>query len=123
MHPIVSSISTYNYHLSRFLTGLFDPIIPTFHCTKDSLTFCEEIQKLSAINTVFISYDVCSLFTNIPLKETIDIVVNLLFEHNLRFGITKTELKNIRYIFSFSGYISQPNRCYYHGFSPWSCHG
>ena len=39
--PIVSSIGTYNYHLSKFLTDLLDAIIPTSHCTKDSFTFCE----------------------------------------------------------------------------------
>ena len=33
------------------------------------------------------------LFTSIPLKETIDIAVNLLFEHNLDLNITKAELK------------------------------
>ena len=45
LRPIVSSIGTYNYHLSKFLTNLLDPIIPTTHCTKDSLTFCEEIKN------------------------------------------------------------------------------
>ena len=42
-----------------------------------------------------ISYDVCSLFTSIPLKETIDIAVNLLFEHKPGFKITKNELKKL----------------------------
>ena len=49
----------------------FDPIIPTSNCTKDSFIFCEEIKKVSATNRFLISYDVCSLFTSIPLKETI----------------------------------------------------
>ena len=35
------------------------------------------------------------LFISIPLKETIDIAVNLLFEHNLGLNITKTELKKL----------------------------
>ena len=42
LRPIVSSIGTYNYHLSKFLTDLLDPIIPTSHCIRDSFTFCEE---------------------------------------------------------------------------------
>ena len=92
--PIASSIGTYNYHLSKFLTNLLDPIIPTSHCTKDSITFCEEIKKVSATNRFLISYEVCSLFTSIPLKETIDIAVNLLFEHDPGLNITKAELKS-----------------------------
>ena len=35
-----------------------------------------------------------SLFTNIPLQETIDIAINLIFNHNLNLSITKKELKN-----------------------------
>ena len=102
MRPIVSSIGTYNYHRSKFLTDLLDPIIPTSHCTKDSFTFCEEIKKVSATNRFLISYDVCSLFTSIPLKETIDIAVNLLFEHNPGLNITKDELKKL-FEFATSG--------------------
>ena len=73
---------------------MLDPIIPTSHCTKDSFPFCEETKKVSATNRFLISYDVCSLFTSIPLEETIDIAVNLLFEHNPGLNIAKAELKN-----------------------------
>ena len=74
---------------------MLDPIIPKSHCTKDSFTFCEEIKKVSTTNTFLISYDVCSLFTSIPLKEKIDIAVNLSFEHNPGLNITKAELKKL----------------------------
>ena len=57
-------------------------------------TFCEEIKKVRATNKFLISY-VCSLFTSIPLKETIDIAVDLLFEHNPDFQITKNEFKKL----------------------------
>ena len=60
---IVSSIGSYNYHHSKFLTDLLDPIIPTSHSTKDSFTFSEEIKKVSDTNRFLISYDVGSLFT------------------------------------------------------------
>ena len=95
MRPIVSSIGTYNYHRSKFLTDLLDPIIATSHCTKDSFIFCEKIKKVSATNRVLISYDVCNLFISIPLKETIDIAVDLLFEHNPGLNITKIEFKKL----------------------------
>ena len=42
-----------------------------------------------------ISYDFCSLFISIPLKETIDIAADLLFEPNPNFKITKNELKKL----------------------------
>ena len=36
-----------------------------------------------------------SLFTNIPLQETIDIALNLIFNHNPNLNITKKELKKL----------------------------
>ena len=55
--------------------------------------FCEEIKKVSVTNRFLISYDVCSFFTIIPLKEMIGIAINLLFEHNPCLNITKAEFK------------------------------
>ena len=39
-----------------------------------------------------VSYDITSLFTNIPLQETIDIAINLISNHNPNLSITRTEL-------------------------------
>ena len=123
LHPIVCSISTYNYHLSKFLNDLLDPIIPTSHCTKDSFTVCEEIKKASTSNRFLISYDDCSLFTSISPKEMIDIAVTLLFEHN------PAELKNLFECATSGTYFIFQSTLYdqingvNHGFSPWSCPG
>ena len=40
-----------------------------------------------------ISFDVTSLFTNIPLSEEIDIAVNLIFENSPDIKFTKPELR------------------------------
>ena len=45
--------------------------------------------------TFLVSYDVTNLFTNIPLQETIDIAINLIFNHNPNLNITKKELKKL----------------------------
>ena len=42
-----------------------------------------------------ISYNVCSLFISIPLKETIDIAVNLIFDKYPDLKIAKQELKKL----------------------------
>ena len=42
-----------------------------------------------------VSYDVTSLFTNIPLQQTIDIAINLISNHNPDLNITKKELKKL----------------------------
>ena len=43
-------------------------------------------------------FDVTSLFTNISLQETIDIAINLIFNHNSNLNITKKELKNFSFL-------------------------
>ena len=58
-------------------------------------------KKVRATNKFLISY-VCSLFTSIPLQETIDIAVDLLFEYNPNFKITQNELRKL-FDFSTSG--------------------
>ena len=93
--PIVSSIGTYNCNLAKFLTELLDPVIPKEHCAKDSFNFCEEIQQVSNNDNFLVSYDVCSLFTSIPLQETIEIAVELVFENNPQLKVTKCELKQL----------------------------
>ena len=42
---IITSIGVYNFNLSKYLTNLLAPVIPTANCTKDSFTFYEEIKR------------------------------------------------------------------------------
>ena len=92
--PIVSSIGTFNYNLAKFLTDMLDSVIPTEYCAKDSFSFCKELQEVSSSNKFIISCEVCSLFTSISLKETIDIAVNLIFDKYPDLKITRQQLKN-----------------------------
>ena len=83
----------WHINMYNFLQKEFLKLILTSHCRKDSSTFCGEIKKVSATNRLLISYDVSSLFTCIPLKETTDVAVNLLFEHNPGLNITNADFK------------------------------
>ena len=42
-----------------------------------------------------IFYDVCNLFTNIPLKETIKLAVNLIFEKRPEIRMTRKQLTKL----------------------------
>ena len=54
-----------------------------------------QIENANLSVKVFVSYDVTSLFTNIPLQKTFDIAINLIFNHNPNLNITKKELKKL----------------------------
>ena len=81
LRPIVSSIDTYNYKLAQYLGSLFSPHISSNLTTKESYTFIEEIKQLSTYGKFLISFDITSLFTNIPLEETINIAIHTIFEN------------------------------------------
>ncbi len=92
--PVVSSIGTYNYQLAKMLSGLITPLLPTEHCTTDTFSFVEDLKKVGSSDKFMISFDVESLYTNIPLNETIELAVDLMWE-KIDLGITKPQLRKL----------------------------
>ena len=94
IRPIIDSMGTFNYNLAKHLKDLLTPLIPSEHCATDTFTFVREIKELNYDEKFMVSFDVTSLFTNIPLHETIDIAVDLLFDnHNIK--MTKVQMKKL----------------------------
>ena len=91
--PIFSSIGTFNYDITRFFGDLLSPVILDDYSYKDAFSFVFEIKNANLHGKVLVSYDVTSLFINIPLLETIYTAINLIFNHNSNLNITKKELK------------------------------
>ena len=50
---------------------------------------------VSVADKFLISFDLTSLFTNIPLSEAIDIAINLIFENSPDIKFTKRELQKL----------------------------
>ena len=93
LRPIVSSIATFNYNLPRFLCDLLSPLVRNYYSCKDTFSFVSQIRNANLSKSFLVSYDVASLFTNILLQETIDIAINLIFNHNPNLKITTKERK------------------------------
>ena len=91
----MSSINSYYYNLASYLYALLTPFIPTAYCTKDSFTFIKDIQEVSTQDSFMVLYDVCSLFTNIPLSETIDIAIKLILENKKDLKFSENELTKL----------------------------
>ena len=77
--PILSAIGTPTYKLAKFLVPILEPLTTNEYTIKDSFTFAEELQSFDS-KLVMASFDIESLFTNIPLQETIDLCVENLFQ-------------------------------------------
>ena len=77
--PIVSSVNTYNYSLASFLVSILQPISTNQHTVKDSFSFADWAKTYKHNNEIMCSFDVSSLFTNVPLDETIHICLDKLY--------------------------------------------
>ena len=86
VRPILSAIGTYNYDLAKFCVPLLDHLTRNEYTIKDSFEFASEVSNLNLDNFVLASLDIESLFTNIPLDETIDIIGESLFKDSEKFN-------------------------------------
>ena len=62
---------------------------PDDYSCKDTFSFVSQIKNANLSGKYLVSYDVTSLFTNIPLQETIGIAINLNFNLSPNLIITK----------------------------------
>ena len=76
----VSNISTATYHLSKYLAELLSPLRESEYTIKNTKHFVEKIKKDHIPNDhLLVSFDVKSLFTNVPLDETTKIILNRIY--------------------------------------------
>ena len=69
--------------LAKWLDEKLKPLSVNRYAISDTFAFAEEIQNLKVDeNDILVSYDVTSLFTNVPLKETIEMIAKKAFVNN-----------------------------------------
>ena len=98
MRPILSAIGTSGYKLSKFIIKFLTPLSSNEFTLKDSFTFVNEICAIpNDQNYTMASFDVKSLFTNIPINETINIACDTLFDPDRQFDtiFTKNYFKQL----------------------------
>ena len=78
LRPILAAYNSPNFSLAKFLVPLLSNLTNNQYTLPNSSKFIPEILQQHS-NTFMVSFDVQSLFTNVPLSETIDIIINKLF--------------------------------------------
>ena len=79
LRPIVSPVNACNYNLASYLVGILQPISTYQHTVKDSFRFADWAKSYKQNNGMMRSFDVwSSLFTNVPLDETVQICLDKL---------------------------------------------
>ena len=101
MRPILSATGTYNFSLAKWLDERLKPLSMNKFTIMDPLKFVEEVrgEKVDA-EEILVSYDVTSLFTNVPVDETIKILVERAFKNNwlnktYKLNLQKSDLETL----------------------------
>ena len=115
MRPILSMVQTAQYDIAKFLDFKLKPLISEKYACRDSFEFVNFISnyELSNKNEFMVSFDVTSLFTNVPLNETINLCCeiwkNNFLEHKNLNEVAFRELltfatSNINFLFNNQWY-------------------
>ena len=96
LRPILSACNTPNYNIAKYLVKLLTPLTTNQFTIKNSYTFAQNITNISSHNRTMHSFDIESLFTNIPLTETIDICLDKIFSNTNTFhNFTRKQFKTL----------------------------
>ena len=85
LRPILSMVNAPQHAMAKWLTEVLQPVLNKYseHVVKDSFQFCSTIQGFASerdvSQTFMCSFDIKSLFTNIPLNQTIQICLDALY--------------------------------------------
>ena len=81
--PDVSQMKLLSGQLAKYLSSLLEPVLTLYssNCIRDSFTFADIIKtsNLDPFSVFLCSFDISSLFTNVPLAETIQICADALY--------------------------------------------
>jgi len=74
LRPIVSNVNCPTYKLSKWITKELSPLLGSFSNShlKHNVDLLKRLKNVIPKNQKFISFDVSSLYTNVPLKATLD---------------------------------------------------
>ena len=80
LRPILAAYNTPTYPLAKFLVPLLQPFTFNSYTLQNSYDFYKSITEFRADNNFFMSsFDITSLFTNIPVNETIQLLCEQIF--------------------------------------------
>ena len=95
--PIVMNLSTAKYQLARYLAKILSLLRRSQYTVESSNKFVNVIkQQVIPSSCKLVSFDVKSLFTNVPIDSTIDIILKRIYDkHEITTNIGRKEMKDL----------------------------
>ena len=103
--PIIDTTGSTHYKVGKYLSNLLQPLTINEFTLKDSFDTASKIRdipkELFTDGYVYASFDVTSLFTNVPLQRTINVIIDRIYnkaeiETNLKkVNLEKTHQRHV----------------------------
>lgn len=97
LRPIISNINCITFNLSKWLANELKPLIGTISTSHIINTehFLQKIRPYQLSNYNIVSFDVTSLFTNVPIDYTLMLLEQYIIQHNIKFTIPFDIIKKL----------------------------
>ena len=114
LRPIISNIGTASYHLAKYLAKLLSPLSKSEYTIESTNEFIDKIKNLTIPQDFkLVSFDVKSLFTNVPLNFTIDVILKRIYTNNeIETRIPKNIMKEMLLLCTKNVHFSYNNSLY-----------
>ena len=98
--PIIDTTNTPYYEVGKFLTSLLEPLTKNQYVVKDSFEAVDRIKDIPKEyfeqGYKYVSFDLESLFTSVPLKKTIQVILDRVYqEEKIITNLQKRTLKKL----------------------------
>ena len=114
LRPIISNIRTDTYELAKYLDQILKPQGQSQYPIKSSKWFKKTLKKqMIPPGYQMVSFEVVSLFTNVPLEETINIRIKRIYDKNeIKTNIPKQEMKELLYLCTKNAHLTLNSKKY-----------
>ena len=116
LRPVLSAINTAEYHLAKWLEQQIRPYLSSRFSVSSTADFVQELSGLDPLSSdVLCTFDIESLYTNVPLNEVIDSMADLIYSESapssffVDSNISKTVFKNMLKTCSQSIFLYKDN--------------
>lgn len=98
IRPILSACTAHNFTLGKHLIPIVEQLSHNEYMLRNSYEFVDSIKSVpNADKQYMCSFDVESLYTNVPVTESIELILNRIYIDNVKVhhGFTRKELKKL----------------------------
>ncbi|MGL4481483.1 MAG: reverse transcriptase domain-containing protein, partial [Lactococcus garvieae] len=97
LRPILDMCNSPYHATAKWLAEILEPIRHDLcqHSLRDSFEFVDLVKGINMNSKYMCSFDVSSLFTNVPLMETIDYICNYIDSSNVNIPLPTNALKEL----------------------------